>query len=113
MLKLFTRKKNTQLPKKFDGVIEAVRYGPYGWLQTARIYERRGPTWSDVRLIRRDELVRRLKAGQTFVTGTRKPYLASTFEVKSAVRLVDADGGVALLSGDETGDRDRLDAPLF
>lgn len=113
MLKLFAREKVSQPPKKFDGVIEAVRYGPDGRLQTARIYERRGPTWSDVLLISRDELIRRLKAGQRFVTGARKPFLASTFEVKSPVRLAGADGAEALLSGSEQAEGDRLDAPLF
>jgi hypothetical protein len=113
MFKLFAREKDSPVPKKFDGVIEAVRYGPDGRLQLARIYERRGPTWSDVLLISREELVRRLKAGQKFVTGARKPYLASTFDVKSAVRLAGVDGGEILLSGVEPSVGDRLDAPLF
>jgi hypothetical protein len=113
MLKLFAREKDSQLPKKFDGVIEAVRYRPDGKLMIARIYERRGPTWSDVLLVSREELIGRLKAGQKFVTGARRPYLASTFEVKSLVRLAGVDGSEVLLTGSEEGESDRLDAPLF
>jgi len=113
MLKLFARERETPLPKQFDGVIEAVRYGADRHLQIARIYERRGPTWTDVQLISRDKLVRRLKAGQRFVTGSRKERLASTFFEKSTVRLAGADGSKIPLSSGATGDGDRLDAPLF
>ncbi len=113
MLKLFAREKDTQVPKKFDGVVEAVRYAPDGSLQVARIYERRGPTWSDWLLISRDELIRRIKAGQKFVSGAREEYLASTFAVKSALRLVSVAGKEILLSGSLQGEHDRLDAPLF
>jgi len=42
--------------EKFDGVIEAVRYSPEGAVSQVRMYERRGPTWSDCVLLDRAEL---------------------------------------------------------
>jgi len=113
MMKWFSRQKDSQPPKTFDGMIEAVRYSPDGTLQVARIYERRGPTWSDRVLITREEMIRRMKAGQKFVTGQRIERLASTFEVKSTVRLTSLDGVEALRSVGDAGQRDQLDAPLF
>lgn len=101
-------------PKNFDGVIEAVRYTADGQLALARAYLRRGPTFSDCVLLTRDELVERLKAGQRFVLGRRKPYLASTFEVGPTVSLERANGKEVLYAGTAAGEGDHLkDAPLF
>ena len=78
--------------KKFDGVVEAVHYNQEGTLAWVRAYERRGPTFSDVVLIDRSELVKRLKAGKKFVLGQRIHYRASDFEVSQALGLVRKDG---------------------
>lgn len=95
-------------PKKADGVIEAIRYTPEGDIDLIRIYERRGPTYSDLVLIDRAELVKRLKAGKNFFAGTRTPYLASTFELVAPVRLVRKGGEEILVSGDTTAECDSL-----
>ncbi len=115
MLKLLQRNKNhSTLPSRYDVVIEAVRYNEDGSLKTARIYERRGPTWSDRLLISRQELLERLKKGQKVVIGARKPYLASTFEVFGSVRLVNLNGREVLSSSDAEVGQDTLpQAPLF
>jgi len=115
MMKLLKREKTpSSLPSRFDVVIEAVRYNEDGSLKTARIYERRGPTWSDRLLISRQELLERLKKGQKVVIGVRKPYLASTFEVFGNVRLVNHNGREVLISGDSEAPQDSLpQAPLF
>ncbi len=108
------RKSEAGLPKKFDGVIEAVRYGPDGLVSLARIYERRGPAWSDRLLITREDLLTRLKAGKKFVIGRRKPYLAGTFEPWARVRLVEVDGRPYLTTtGSPSGRDDLKQAPLF
>lgn len=96
--------------KKLDGVIEAVRYTPEGKIDVVRAYERRGATYSDHLLIRRDDLAARLKAGKRFVVGVRKEFLASTFEVKSEVRY---DAARDIISANSDADRDTLAAPLF
>lgn len=77
--------------QKFDVVIEAVRY-KNGKIEVVRAYERRGPTFSDRILLDRKAMLERLKDGKRFVTGQRKQYLASTFEVGKPVKLVGQDG---------------------
>lgn len=76
------------MPKKIDGVVEAVRYAPNGSIAMVRAYERRGAAFSDQLLIERALLVERLKKGEKFVTGQRKEYLGSTFETGSEILLV-------------------------
>lgn len=102
-------------PKKFDGVVEAVRYAPDGRLALARVYERRGPTFSDRILLTREELVGRLQAKKRFYIGRRTPYLASTFELGSQpVTLDGASGKEVICVGKQPGEGDRLEgAPLF
>ncbi|MRR31304.1 hypothetical protein EG834_13510, partial [bacterium] len=78
--------------KKYDGVIEVVRYTPDGKISEVRLYERRGPTYSDRVLITRVELLQRLRARKKFAVGVRKPLLASTFDVVSDVRLAGPRG---------------------
>ena len=89
---------------KFDGLIEAVRYGLDGKIELVRAYERRGATFSDVILISRASLVTRLKNGQKFVTGSRKEFLGSTFETVGIVKL---NGDVITTGSDTT--RDQLE----
>lgn len=76
---------------KVDGVIEAVRYKG-GKIEVVRAYERRGPTFSDHVLLDRKTLIERLEKGKRFVTGQRKEYWASTFEVGKPVSLEGQDG---------------------
>jgi len=76
--------------QKFDVVIEAVRY-KNGKIELVRGYERRGATFSDRILLDRKTLLERLKEGKRFVTGQRREYLASTFEVGKPVKLVSGD----------------------
>ena len=52
------------MAKKFDGVIEAVRYNPDGQIALVRGYELRGVTYSDRVLLDRNTLVERLKEGK-------------------------------------------------
>ncbi len=100
--------------KRFDGVIEGVRYLPTGMVDVVRLYERRGATFSDWLLWTRAELVERLKAGKKVAIGSRKLLVASTFEVKGQVRLLRGHSGEVLTTHGEAGERDLLDgAPLF
>lgn len=77
--------------QKFDVVIEAVRY-KNGKIELVRGYERRGASFTDRILMDRKTLLERLKEGKRFVTGQRKEYLASTFEVGKPIKLVGGDG---------------------
>jgi hypothetical protein len=100
------------MAKKVDGVIEAVRYKD-GQIEVVRAYERRGAAFSDYLLIDRKELLNRIKSGKKFVTGTRKEYMAGTFEEGKPVQVVKRDGKefIATLAD---ADRDNLEtAPVF
>jgi hypothetical protein len=80
------------MAKKFDGVIEAVRYNPDGQIALVRAYLLRGVTYSDRVLLDREVLVEKLKAGKKFTTGQRKEFLASTFEFGKPVKIVSING---------------------
>ena len=98
--------------QKFDGVIEAVRY-KNGKIEVVRGYERRGATFSDRILLDRKTLLERLKHGKRFVTGQRKEYLASTFEVGKPVKVIGQDGTQVVTTRAES-DHDELEGvPAF
>jgi hypothetical protein len=100
------------MAKKFDGIIEAVRY-KNGQIVMVRAYERRGASYSDHLLISRRDLLERLKSGKKFVTGSRTELLASTFEAGRAVQVVSRDGK-EFISTRDAADRDELEqAPVF
>jgi hypothetical protein len=79
------------MAKRPDGVIVAVRYAPDGKIETARIFERRGPTYSDRVHIDRATLIERLKSKKRYVVGHRLQFLASTFETGPEVRYLDSN----------------------
>lgn len=100
------------MAKKFDGIVEAVHF-KNGQIATARIYERRGASFSDHILVDRRDLLERIKSGKKFVTGSRREYLASEFEVGKPVLVVSRDGK-EFLSTREGADRDELEqVPVF
>ena len=97
---------------KVDGVIEAVRYKG-GKIELVRLYERRGPTFSDHVLLDRPALLSRLKDGKNLVTGHRKPLLASTFDVGLPV-LLSGDKSDTIVTTPGGHGPDRLEGvPLF
>lgn len=100
------------MAEKFDGVIEAVRL-KNGQIILARVYERRGASFSDCILIERKDLLERLKSGKKFVTGSRKEFWGGTFEVGKPVRVVTRDGK-EFLSTRDGAERDELEnVPVF
>jgi len=100
------------MAKKFDGVIEAVRYRN-GQIQMVRAYERRGPTFSDLLLLDRKTLLERLQNGKVFVTGRREVYKAGTFKIGKPVMVVKANGH-AWLATQADAARDELEGvPVF
>jgi len=101
------------MAKKFDGVIEAVRY-KNGQIEVVRAFERRGATFSDRIMVPRHELLERLKNGQRFVVGQRKEFLASTFDIQDQpVQVVNRDGSEIIATRTDA-DHDELEqAPVF
>ena len=100
------------MAKKFDGVIEAVRYKD-GQIEEVRAFERRGAAFSDRVLIPREKLLERLKDGKKFVVGQRKEFFAGTFETGKPVQVVSSDGNEFISTRGEA-ERDELEqAPVF
>ncbi|MEN6409981.1 MAG: hypothetical protein ABFD44_09765 [Anaerolineaceae bacterium] len=94
---------------RVDGVIESVRYAPDGKIALVRYFERRGSTYSDYELLKREDLVRRLKAGKRFAIGIRQPYLGFVFDITRPVILA----GDVITSDRAVPANDHLEAPLF
>jgi hypothetical protein len=95
--------------KGYDGVVEAVHWTTSGRIEWVRVYERRGPTWSDRVLLDRDTLVERLKSGKKFVTGKRIVKMASEFEVSEEVELRETGKGEVIVSGETKVEKDWLE----
>ena len=93
---------------KFDGVIETVHYSPDGSIEMVRFYERRGPIFSDHLILKRDELVTRIKDGKRFFTGKRIPYVGGSFELYQPVQLINMEEKDFVVTGDGTTARDDL-----
>jgi hypothetical protein len=93
---------------KYDTVVEAVHYQPDGQVDWVRVYDRRGPTFSDWLILNRAELVNSIKAGKRVVTGRRVQQMASTFEVDDKLRLVQSSGGEVLVAGNGEAAKDHL-----
>lgn len=96
------------LPKKHDGIVEAVHYksGKIAWV---RAYERRGPTWSDHVLLDRQTLIERLENKKKFFIGQRIINNASEFEIGERIVLQKTDKGpVVTLKGVQTN-KDHLE----
>jgi hypothetical protein len=101
------------MAKKYDGVIEAVRY-KNGQIEVVRAFERRGAAFTDRVMIPRHEFLERLKKGRTYFVGKRKQFLAGTFDVQDKpVQIVKQDGKEFISTRSEA-DRDELEqAPVF
>jgi hypothetical protein len=100
--------------KKFDALVEVVRYQPSGLIHCVRVYERRGPTFTDRILLDRATLLARLKEGKKIVTGKRVQYFSSTFEVDESLKITKTAKGEFITTGVSADDRDELKGiPLF
>ena len=102
------------MAKKFDGVIEAVRYTPDGQISMVRGYELRGVTYSDRVLLDRATLLERIKDGKKFTTGQRKEFWGSTFDLGKTVKTFSKEGMDFLTTRDGATDKDELEGtPAF
>jgi hypothetical protein len=95
--------------QKIDGVVECVRYKPNGEVDWVRAYERRGATYSDHVLLKREALIQKLKSGKMFMAGNRTSLLASTFEVTTPLRLIKAGDKEILVTDDLQSNQDCLE----
>ena len=99
------------MAKKFDGIIEAVRY-KNGQISLVRGYERRGASFSDRMLIDRKDLLERIKNGKLFLIGSRKEFWAGTFKEGKPVKVVTSEGK-DFISTRDASDHDELEETPF
>lgn len=100
--------------QKIDGVIEGVRYKPTGEVDWVRAYERRGATYSDHLLLKREALIQKIKSGKKFIAGSRVALMASTFNVTKPVRLIEDGDKEVLVTGEGQATHDHLeDIPVI
>ena len=101
------------MAKKFDGVIEAVRY-KNGQIDIVRAFERRGSAFTDRILLKRNEFLDRLKKGKKYYVGKRKEFLAGSFDVQDKPVQVMDRNGQEIISTRAEADHDELEqAPVF
>jgi hypothetical protein len=101
------------MAKKFDGVIEAVRYKD-GKIEIVRAFERRGAAFTDRVMLNRKEFLDRLKKGKKYLVGQRKQFLAGTFDVQEKPVQVIGKDGQEIISTQAGSDHDELEqAPVF
>jgi len=100
------------MAKKFDGVIEAVRY-KNGQIQVVRAYERRGAAFSDRVLLDRKTLLGLVQSGKRFVTGTRQEFMGGTFRVGKTVITVKQNGREWLSTRSDAARDELEDVPVF
>lgn len=100
------------MAKKIDGVIEAVRY-KNGQIIMARIYEKRGATFSDRIMVDRKVLLERIQKGLQYVAGSREELLASTFSTGKSVLLVKNNDREFLATRDNATHDELEGVPVF
>jgi hypothetical protein len=97
-----------------DVVVEAVHYASSGEVEWVRVYERRGPTYSDRLIKTRGELIHLLRNGKRVFGGKRIPLMASTFELFTPIDYIRQEGNFILKSGKKESLQDRLaDIPIL
>ena len=93
---------------KFDSVVEAIRVDDDGQLVLARLYDRRGVIFSDHKLVKREDLINRLKEGETILCGSRIQFLGSEFDTGKKLHLVSAQGKSVIVLGEGQPQQDQL-----
>lgn len=93
---------------KFDYLVEAVHYSQAGELEKIRLYERRGPSFSDRIIINRDELIQYLVAGKKVAAGNRISFMASTFNQTGEIRISGTKEAPVLVMGGDIASKDSL-----
>ena len=110
------------MAKKFDGVVEAVRYKS-GQIVMVRAFERRGAAFSDRILMDRKELLGRLKDGKRFVTGKRTALMVGSLQPAQTglrraedlivLQVVSRDGKEFVSTRDDATQDELEQVPVF
>ncbi len=78
--------------KTYDGILEAIQVDENNQLIQARIFEKHGAVWSDLFLVSRQELIKRINAGQKFFIGQRIYKQGSSFDIGKPLSMATFDG---------------------
>jgi len=101
------------MSEKYDLMIEAIRLSASGQLEAARLYQRRGSSYSDRTIFTRQQLLDQLTAGKRVAAGNRQPRLASTFIIIGEIIRCGKENPSLCLS-DDPSNADRLPGiPFF
>ncbi|MEJ2012546.1 MAG: hypothetical protein P8X64_10040 [Anaerolineales bacterium] len=105
-------KRVTPASHKLDVVLVSARYqSDKPQLEFAQGYVRHGFVWSDLKLLRRSEIIHQIAAGKKVSTG--KPVeMPGNFEAGERIELVRQDGDQRLRAGSASGPGDNLNLPL-
>ncbi len=92
----------------YDGVLETAHFKPDGQIDWVRVYQRRGPVFSDRILLKRAEFIDQLKAGKRYVVGERIHNMGGKFNVSQPVHLLDKNGSQVIAVGSSQAGADDL-----
>jgi len=87
---------------KADLIIEAVHHKRNGQIDFVRAYQKRGATYSDCLLVKRQELLELLVLGMRVVTGQRIPLLGTVFLELAPVMLLTINNKQTIATGGST-----------
>jgi len=93
---------------KVDLIIEAVHHKRNGQIDFVRGYQKRGATYSDCFLVKRQELVDMITKGMKVSIGQRVILMGSTFSELTPVRVVIINDKATLMTSRSIAERKEL-----
>jgi len=99
---------------KADLIIEAVHRKQHGQIDFVRAYQKRGATYSDCVLVKRQMLLEMLAKGNKVVTGQRIPFLGTVFSDQKSVGLLNINNKqIITTTGSTVYQKELADTPLI
>ena len=99
---------------KADLIIEAVHRKHNGQIDFVRAYQKRGATYSDCVLVKRQKLLEMLAKGNQVVTGERIPFLGTIFSDQKTVGLLTINNKQTIATtGSTVSQKELADTPLI
>ncbi|MBN1267014.1 MAG: hypothetical protein JXA25_16095 [Anaerolineales bacterium] len=105
-------KKTSTAKKKVDVILVAVKLSENGQMDFARGYLRRGPVWSDLVLLQREQLIERLQTGEKVYTGAETD-MVGDFEIHEQLQIETVNGKDLFIIGNEKATAEDLGLPLL
>jgi hypothetical protein len=109
-------KKTSIAKKKIDVILTAVKLSADGQMVFARGYLRRGPVWSDIVILQREQLIERLQEGEKIYTGYEaeaETGVIGDFELHEKLAVKSVDGRDKIVLGEDEKTAEDLGLPLL